>query len=53
MRAICLFVEGHNQTAARVYGRVGFVGLETGIPDEKTEEWAELGFDGIELLKFT
>jgi RimJ/RimL family protein N-acetyltransferase len=49
---ICLFVDPANAAAARVYGRVGFIGLETGIPDQSTEEWAELGFEGVALLDF-
>jgi hypothetical protein len=49
---VCLFVEPSNPVAARVYGRVGFIGLETGVPDEQTEEWAELGWEGVKLLDF-
>jgi hypothetical protein len=52
IKAICLFIEPHNQAAMRVYGRVGFIGLDTGVPHDRTEEWEEVGFEGVELLKF-
>jgi hypothetical protein len=52
MRAVCLFVEPSNPAAIRVYSRVGFLGLDSGVPDESIEEWAELGWEGVELLDF-
>jgi hypothetical protein len=46
---VCLFVDSTNPVPARIYGRIGFVGLETGIPDERTEEWAVLGWEGVDM----
>jgi RimJ/RimL family protein N-acetyltransferase len=52
LKALYLFVSPGNPVAARVYGRIGFIGLETGVPDERTEDWAELGWEGVKLLDF-
>jgi hypothetical protein len=52
MRAVCLFVSPTNTVAIRVYNRVGFCGLESGVPGEGAEEWAELGWKGVELADF-
>lgn len=48
MSSVVLFV-GHTLSAARVYHRVGFVGVGPGkgpnpVPD--AERWLELGFSG-------
>lgn len=50
IKRVCLFVDPANVAAARVYGRVGFIGLETGVPDDRTEEVDEVGFEGVALL---
>jgi hypothetical protein len=52
VHTIAIFVRADNPGASRVYGRVGFKGLVTGEPDESTEEWMELGWEGVEYGKF-
>jgi hypothetical protein len=52
IKAVCLFIYPENYIAARVYGRIGFIGLESGVPDERIEEWAEFGWEGVKLLYF-
>lgn len=42
---VCLNVLPIDPSAMKVYGRIGFVGLETGVPGDGTEEWIELGFE--------
>ena len=44
--SVVLYVAHDNPTAAKVYHRVGFVGLsEDGAPVEGVDPWLELGFD--------
>jgi hypothetical protein len=53
MKAVTLFVAPTNPVAVRVYARVGFIGLDSGIPDEQTEEWAVIGWEEVEIPKRT
>lgn len=44
--SVVLYVAHNNPTAAKVYHRVGFVGLsEDEEPVEGVDSWLELGFD--------
>ena len=44
--AVVLYVAHDNQAAAKVYHRVGFVGLdEKDYSAEGVEPWLEIGFD--------
>ena len=45
-KTVVLYVANNNPAAAKVYSRVGFVGLgpESG-PTEGVDQWLELGFD--------
>jgi hypothetical protein len=52
VKAVCLFVKPTNPTAVRVYGRIGFSGLETGVPEGNAEEWAHLAWEEVEMVKF-
>jgi hypothetical protein len=52
IKAVCLFVSPENSAAMRLYGRIGFIGLETGTPDERTEECVVLGWEGVKLQDF-
>jgi hypothetical protein len=45
MRAMCLFVAPTNPVAMRVYGRVGFIGVESGVVGEGAEEWVVLEWE--------
>jgi hypothetical protein len=42
---VVLYV-GNGNAAAKVYGRVGFVGVERGDREQEVEEWLEVGFTG-------
>jgi hypothetical protein len=49
---VSLFVEDGNPVAARLYGRLGFLGLSSGVPGKECEEWVEWGWEGVELRMF-
>ncbi|KAG8744638.1 hypothetical protein FRC10_009671 [Ceratobasidium sp. 414] len=47
-RAVVLYV-GHDNSAARVYHRVGYQGLAEGVPrPREVENWLEIGFQGTD-----
>ncbi|KAG9126612.1 hypothetical protein FRC07_002800 [Ceratobasidium sp. 392] len=47
-RAVVLYV-GHDNSAARVYHRVGYQGLAEGVPRPlEVENWLEVGFQGTD-----
>jgi hypothetical protein len=50
---VCLNVDLANIAAVRTYVKVGFIGLDSGLPNPLIEEWVEIGFENVELGQWT